>query len=164
MPKVNIIINKLIIRFKGRADKTLTIPNKLIKIGFKLWMVADLGYMLHWFYHTKIKGAWSCFKIVGLNLIASIVIYLLEVLPKGPKREPYYHIWLDNLFTNQKLLLKLQNRGFGAIGTARSNSEIVKDLLQLKHEDKADIIPWGTLHIHYISKGFVAYFLFKDNN
>ena len=164
LPRVNIVVDELIIQFKRRANETLIIPNKPIKTGFKLWIITNLGYILHWFYHTKIKGAWSYPKIARLNPTASVVIHLLEALPKGPKEEPCYHVWLDNLFTSQKLLLELRNRGFGVTGTARFNSGIAEDLLQLKREDKADIIPWGTLYICYTSEGFIAHFLLKDNS
>ena len=100
MPKANIAINKLIIQFKRKVNKTLIIFNKLIKTGFKLWIIIDLDYMLYWFYYIKIKGAWSCLKITGLNPIILIIIYLLKALLKGLKGESYYYIWCDGLVSS----------------------------------------------------------------
>ena len=41
------------IRFKGKACKIITIPNKPIKTGFKVWIIANIGYIIHEIYHQK---------------------------------------------------------------------------------------------------------------
>ncbi len=62
---------------------------------------------------------------------------VVDLLDRLPKQSGYaYGVFLDNLFTSHKLLLYLRKRGYGATGTARSNSEIYKDFVQLKNQDK----------------------------
>ena len=51
LPKVNIAVDELIVRFKGRVYKIITILNKPIKTGFKVWMIVDIGYILYWIYY-----------------------------------------------------------------------------------------------------------------
>jgi hypothetical protein len=61
----------------------------------------------------------------------------VELLP--PNR---YILYLDNLFVSRKLLLLLRERGYGAIGTCRTDSGVLKEYILLKKEDiKKDQIP-----------------------
>ena len=167
LPGVNIAVDESIARFKGRAYETIIIPNKPIKTGFKVWMVANIGYILHWIYHQKGKGPWNCILVKGLNLTASVVVRILDILPKDIKlgSNPRYHVFLDNLFVSYKLLIELCCRNIRATGTARSNLGVIKDLLELKLMDKKEnTMPWGTLHIRYTLNHQVAQFLLKDNS
>ena len=82
----------------------------------------------------------------GGNKTAAIVAYLLGLLPvhTDPGR---YIVYLDNLFTSLPLLKYLRNKGWGATRTARTNSGILKEYVDLKAADKkSDQIPWGTLY------------------
>ena len=54
-----------------------------------------------------------------------------------------YSIILDNLFTSIKLLVYLLQIGYGAQGTARTNVDIYKKLIDKKKSDKNDTILWG---------------------
>ena len=40
----------------GCAKETLTIPTKPEPIGFKIWVLANAGYVLDWMYHAKGSG------------------------------------------------------------------------------------------------------------
>ena len=81
-------------------------------------------------------------KGIGGNKTAAIVAHLLGLLPTGR-----YIVYLDNLFTSLPLLKYLRSRGWGATGTARTNSGILKEYVDLKAADKrSDQIPWGTLY------------------
>ena len=85
-------------------------------------------------------------KGTGGNKTAAIVAYLLGLLPFriDPGR---YVVYLDNLFTSLPLLKYLRSRGWGATGTARTNSGILKEYVDLKAMDKKrDQMPWGILY------------------
>lgn len=129
-------------RFTGRSSDILIIKNKPISTGFKIWAIAQEGYILHWIWHQKVKGP------VGikppnrrLNKTDSVVISCLEILPKQP-----YCVWLDNLFVSNSLLHYLRQNGYGAAGTARTNSGMAEELVKKKNEEKTrDVYQWGTL-------------------
>ena len=52
-PKTHLAVDKTIVRFTGRAFETVNIPSKLILEGFKVWAVANQGYILDWLQHAK---------------------------------------------------------------------------------------------------------------
>jgi hypothetical protein len=63
------------------------------------------------------------------------VLYLLQLLPKRPLDLPYI-VWLDNLFSSTKLFGYLRQLGFGATGTACTNSSICADFVAKKQADQ----------------------------
>ena len=46
MPKTHLAINKTIAQFTSQAFKTVNIPTKPTLEGFKIWIVANQGYIL----------------------------------------------------------------------------------------------------------------------
>ena len=97
----------------GRSKDTLNIPAKPTPIGYKIWAIADEGYILHWVWHRKKKGPVGLSnKPPELNPTQAVVPFLLEQLSKDFK----YHVWLDNLFTSHNLLVYLRKQGWGAAG------------------------------------------------
>ncbi|KAG9240042.1 hypothetical protein BJ878DRAFT_391017, partial [Calycina marina] len=56
-----------------------------------------------------------------------------------------YIAYLDNLFASVPFLTELLSEQYGATGTARTNSAIAQDLVDLKKEHKNRArIEWGT--------------------
>ena len=106
------LIHKLILL--GRSKDTLNIPKKPTPIGYKIWALAEDGYILHWIWHRKRKGPVGLLNKPpeGLNQTQAVVPYLLGQLSRDFK----YHVWLDNLFTSYNLLLHLRKQGWGAAG------------------------------------------------
>jgi hypothetical protein len=51
--RTRLAVNKTIVRFTGRAFKTVNIPSKPTLEGFKVWAVANQGYILDWLWHAK---------------------------------------------------------------------------------------------------------------
>jgi hypothetical protein len=49
--------------FSGRSEDTVKIKNKPIKEGFKVWVLADQGYVYNWLWFSdhKTRGA----EIIG---------------------------------------------------------------------------------------------------
>ena len=41
-------INEIIVQYEGRVKETITVPGKPIPIGFKVWAVAQRGFLILW--------------------------------------------------------------------------------------------------------------------
>jgi hypothetical protein len=71
---------------------------------------------------------------LSYNKTAATVPYLLGLLLKRPQ-ESLYIVWLDNLFSSTKLFGYLRQIGYGATGTARTNSGICAEFIGRKQTD-----------------------------
>jgi hypothetical protein len=103
---------------------------------------------LQWLWHAKGKGNGPIRVLTppelgskngkGGNKTAAVVSHLLGLLPYTRR----YVVYLDNLFVSQPLLRYLRSKGWGATGTARTNSGILKEYVDIKAADKKrDQIP-----------------------
>ena len=52
-PGTHLAVNETIARFTGRAFETVNIPTKPTPEGFKIWVIANEGYILDWLWHAK---------------------------------------------------------------------------------------------------------------
>ena len=50
---IHLAIHETVQRFTRRAHGILNIPSKPTPKGFKIWVLANQGYVLDWMYHTK---------------------------------------------------------------------------------------------------------------
>jgi hypothetical protein len=83
---------------------------------------------------------------------------MAQLPPRG------YIVYLDNLFTNIKLLRYMRARGWGAIGIYTAKSGILKRFCEMKKEDASkDKIPWGTLFIEPFKDNLINFMAWKDN-
>ena len=48
LPNTNITVDEVMIKFKGRTSQKVTIPDKPIPTGFKIFTLADSGYIFNW--------------------------------------------------------------------------------------------------------------------
>ena len=107
----------------GRAKEIVNIPSKPTPEGFKIWVLANEGYILDWLYHAKgsnkndgpqdLCDFWT--KHLGFNQTQAVV---LDLVTQDDIAKDHSHIiWLDNLFTSARLLSQLDIEGFGAAGT-----------------------------------------------
>ncbi|KAM6513835.1 hypothetical protein FALCPG4_18873 [Fusarium falciforme] len=64
------------------------------------------------------------------NSTQAVVVALTNMLP-----EATYHVFVDNLFSSSPLFRNLRSHGFGATGTARTNSGINQELVDDKNND-----------------------------
>ena len=94
----------------------------------------------------------------GGNRTQAVALKLLERLPKAR-----YHLWMDNLFTSNRFLELLADRGYGGTGTCRTSSGVLKELITMKNTDKDDHILWGTIKSLPIANGNVCHTAWKDN-
>ena len=88
-----------------------------------------------------------------------VVSYLIAQLPLK-----WYIVFLDNLFTNVKLLRYIRACGQGAISIYIVKSGILKRFCKMKKKDASkDKIPQGTLFIKPFKDNLVNFIARKDN-
>ena len=176
----------------GRAKEIVNIPSKPTPEGFKIWVLANEGYILDWLYHAKgsnkndgpqdLCDYWT--KHLGFNQTQAVVLDL--VTQDGIAKDHSHIIWLDNLFTSARLLSQLDIEGFGAAGTVRTTSTSREELeaqqgtkAQKKSQEAnrgldrrlADlktywntVLEWGKLYGSLSDDKKVMQFAWKDQN
>jgi hypothetical protein len=133
----HLAVDESIARFTGRAKEKVTIPSKPTPEGFKVWILANQGYVLDWIYHAKGEGngPWDIdldrwVKGLGFSKTQAVVLDLIEeLITKAPQGGKDFIIWMDNLFTSVKLLSQLKKMGIGAAGTVRT-TKTKRELLE----------------------------------
>ena len=90
-----------------------------------------------------------------------MVLHLIKQLPSPPKGSSY-HVFLDNLFVSTRFVEYARSQGVGVTGTCRDKSGIMKELAELKKQDKKDVIPWGKTYSLYTPSGNVCHVGWKD--
>ncbi|CZT13758.1 uncharacterized protein RCO7_07121 [Rhynchosporium graminicola] len=171
-PGRDVAVDEMMIRYEGRAKEATTIPGKPTPTGFKVWGVAQQGFLLAWNWHRPGKdfgpvgvftprelGATKSGR--GGNKTQAVVLSLLDRLLL-PTEGFGYHVFLDNLFMSTKFALYARTRSFGVTGTCRTNAGVLKDLLALKKHDDEDVIPWGTVYCYTTTDGLVSQVRWKD--
>jgi hypothetical protein len=123
-PGRDLAIDECIEGFTGRTPDIVNIPTKPTPIGFKIWVLADNGYVLDLLWHVRgddkdqgPQGLRTTWKELGFSKTQAVVLELMTRMPNGGKG---HTVWLDNLFTSSKLLTTLRNYGIGAAGTVRT--------------------------------------------
>jgi hypothetical protein len=86
---------------------------------------------------------------------------LVKQLPKPPKGSGY-HVFLDNLFVSTRIVEYARSQGVGITGTCRDNGGVIQELLDLKKEDRKDVIKWGMTYSMPIENGQVCQVGWKD--
>ena len=125
---IHFSIDESIKRFTGHASEIVNIPSKPTPEGFKMWILANEGYVLDWLFHAKgsnrgpymLDTYWV--KEEGFTPTEAVVLDLLLRKKEGePPYLPNNHIvWVDNLFSSVKLFERLRQEGIGAGGTVRT--------------------------------------------
>ena len=100
------------IKFEGRTSQKVTIPGKPIPTGFKIFALADFGYIFNW-ECTKPglnKGLLAVKKCVSVSILNSTKITLLKSTQSViiclilclsifiEQKKLKFHLFLDNLF------------------------------------------------------------------
>ena len=185
----HLTVDETMSRFMGRTAEIVNIPSKPIPEGYKIWVLANGGYVLDWLYHTRGDGpvdldeywTWWC------NLPKTQALVCELVKQQGIHDDCRHMVWMDNLFTSAELLRRLKKEGFGAAGTARTTktareeSEAVSGTAGQKETLKepnrgiptriaelktmnANQLEWGTLQGALTDDGEVIVFAWKDSN
>jgi hypothetical protein len=122
-PTEHLTVDEAMARFSGRSKEKVNIPTKPIPEGFKIWCLANIGYLLDWRFHHKGAGLGPVglqpqWRQQGFSPTEAVVLDLLL----SPHMPPDKHVvWLDNLFTSCRLLSKLREEGIGGAGTVKTS-------------------------------------------
>jgi hypothetical protein len=147
--------------------------NKPIEEGFKVWVLADLGYVYNWLWFSSHKNrGWEIiekrdwkFKIDKKGTIASFaptfaaIIYLAQLLTSSFKR--VFVLILDNLFLNLDVAKALLLLNITCCGTTWKNaSGFPSDLIKIKEHNRLYL--WDSCIARVVDD--VLCFVWQDNN
>ena len=61
IPETHLTVDESIQRFIERSSEIVNIPSKPTPEGFKVWVLANQGYVLNWIWYTKGEkhGPWD---------------------------------------------------------------------------------------------------------
>ena len=113
----NIAIDESMIPFKGHLSWIQRMPQKPVKVGIKVFVVAEssTGYCWNFqVYVGKVREQHDDFGDLGVTDM--VVINLM-----APLTHQGYQLYLDNYYTSVPLLLYLSWKGILACGTMRKN-------------------------------------------
>jgi hypothetical protein len=114
-------------------------PKKPIKEGYKVYGIADHGYIYGWIWSSRAKGLQALIKHPSLTPTSSLVCSLALMLPRR-----HIAIYMDNYFTSIPLFVKLQACKFGVVGTTRPHKAFPDSLSIIKRRFRKKL-PWNTL-------------------
>jgi len=117
IPRTEVAINEIIVRCFGRSADTCKMPNKPIKQGYKIFALADNGYIWWFQLSSQRYRIAELDKHKDLTPTGSIVLQIARLLPKI--NQSYFVLYLDNYFTSIPLFLKLRAENIGAVSTTR---------------------------------------------
>jgi hypothetical protein len=114
-------------------------PKKPIKQGYKIYGIADDGYIFNYIWSSREKGLQDILLRPGLTPTACLVRTLALSLPRRRLA-----IYMDNYFTSVPLFTELQAYEFGAVGTTRPHPKFPKGFAQIKNRFSKKL-EWNTL-------------------
>lgn len=138
-PSSKVSINELMVRCFSRSLHTYKMPKKPIKQGYKIYGIADHGYIFNWIWSSREKGLQDIVLYPTLTNTGCLVRNLALSLPRR-----YLTIYMDNYFTSIPLFSELRACKFGAVGTTRPHKEFPKDLIEVKNRFSTKLA-WNTL-------------------
>jgi hypothetical protein len=81
-PGSNISIDETMIRCFGRTKHTIKMPNKPISQGYKIFALAEHGYIWTFTWSSRLWGIMEMFRFPGLSPTASMVLNMITKLPR----------------------------------------------------------------------------------
>jgi Transposase IS4 len=142
IPGTEVAIDEIMVRFYGRLSDTCKMPNKPIKQGYKIFALADNGYVWHFQLSSKHYGIAELHKVDELLPTGSMVLQMARLLPKFPNS--HYVLYLDNYFTSIPLFSMLRKENIGAVGTTRPLGIDFPALLTILRKNWSTKLDWGT--------------------
>jgi hypothetical protein len=131
-------------------------PNKPIKQGYKIYGIADHGYLYNWIWSSREKGLQDILYRPGLTNTGCLVRQLVLSLPRS-----HLTVYLDNYFTSIPLFTELRACNYGAVGTTRPHKEFPDKLVKIKTQF-ATKLEWNTLLAAVVED--VLCLAWQDNN
>ena len=135
LPSNYVSIDEIMVKFTGRSKEIVSIKGKPIPVGYKILALADRGYVYSFLFTSggsfDAAGKKDTSSIHGVNYqplpgyenldltaTSKAVVTLAASLPADLRR---FVIFIDNFFTNVRLLSVLRGMGIGACGTTRAS-------------------------------------------
>src|SRR2546429_7284261 len=106
------------IHFCGHSQDTFKMPNKPIGEDYKVFCLADRGYIFDFRMASCSKPTPGVESVDNLSNTSAMVFSLAMSLLYKHKA---FTIYMDNYFSNVPLFLKLRKFGIGACCTAKHN-------------------------------------------
>ena len=136
-PETMLVVDEMMIAFKGRHKLKVYMPAKPIKWGYKIWFLAGVsGYVYNFEIvgeHDK-KGAPAGEKSVnGIGESGYVVARLTQSLDRGKHK-----VFFDNYFASPDLLAYLKEKGIFALSTLRPNRSRICPIMNEKDMKQKD--------------------------
>jgi hypothetical protein len=131
-------------------------PNKPITQGYKIYGIADHGYLYNFLWSSREKGLQDIILQPNLTKTGCLVKNLALSLPRR-----HLSIYMDNYFTSVPLFSELRAYEFGATGTTRPHKEFPTGLKELKDRFSTKL-PWNTLLAKVVDNTLCL--AWQDNN
>jgi hypothetical protein len=125
-PGTHITIDEAMCPFRGRSRHTTKLKNKPIKEGYKIWVLAEHGYVWSWLWHSLEEGMEGSRKPRHESIpeeLCETQQMIMRLALQLDYTEYDYILYLDNLFTSVPLLEALKILPIGATGTTRKKFE-----------------------------------------
>jgi len=113
-PGRDVAIDECIEGFTGRTSDIVNIPTKPTPIGFKIWVLADNGYVLDLLWHVRgddkdqgPQGLRTTWKELGFSKTQAVVLELMTRMPNGGKG---HTVWLEQNGGHLKFRKKLASQ------------------------------------------------------
>lgn len=148
-PERSLSVDERMVKSKARSGIRQYIKDKVVKWGYKLWVLADpqTGYAIQFFYTGKRE------KPSANGLAFDVVTKLCE-----PYLDQGYHIYMDNFYTSTTLFLHLLTMQTLACGTTRKDRRgFPKEMKDNGWERKAE-----RGNIRWLRESGVLYLQWKD--
>jgi hypothetical protein len=175
----DVAIDEIMVCFFGRSHDTCKMPNKPIKQGYKIFALAESGYVWYFQLSSREYRIGELEKVDELTPTGSMVLQMAQRLPKFPNA--HYALYLDNYFTSIPLFSALRKENIGAAGTTRASgtdfpallivfrkkwpaklewgttvAEVVNDVLCIGWQDNNFVLGLSTIHTVHEASSFVA--------
>ena len=160
IPGTEVTIDEIIVHFYGQSSDTCKMPNKPIKQGYKIFALADNGYVWHFQLSSRQHGIAELRKVDKLTPTGSMVLQMVHLLPKFPNA--HYILYLDNYFTSIPLFSILRKENIGAAGTTRPTGIDFPALLTVLRKKWSTKLDWGTVVADIVDN--VLCIGWQDNN
>jgi hypothetical protein len=131
-------------------------PNKPINQGYKIYGIADHGYLYNFLWSSRQKGLQDMVIYPDLTNTGCLVKNLALSLPRR-----HLSIYMDNYFTSVPLFSELRASQFGATGTTRPHKELPSGFKELKDRFSTKL-PWNTLLAKVVNNTLCL--AWQDNN
>lgn len=147
LPGNHLVVDESIIKFRGRHSTKQYLPDKIIKKGYRVWVLADQsGYVLNFNVYKGKEG-----NQVERNFGGRVVKSLVTGLEGGE-----HQIYFDNYFTNYMLMKELKESHIPACGTINANRKYLPKFKDEKLFQRGE-------HEWFTSKDKICAFKWKNN-